>query len=271
MPGISPVADDDSLLCTLVVPTYNAAAFLDQTIDRLNIFLEENPRWTVLFVCDGCSDNTTEILAKRLPGANPRMKAEIYTPNHGKGYAVRLGMNLARTPYRIFTDVDLAYDPDESLRLLKSLQDGFDMAVVNRCNPESRYLISPIDFPSIYKRHRMSRMFNWWLRKMLPITILDTQAGLKGLTEEAWKQLSPLMVTDGFFFDVELLARAGQLGMKVAETPVNFTYVDPTTVRMVQHGWKMIGDTLKLRRQLKYSKVRRHVKAYLHQLVRHPG
>src|SRR5205085_3423407 len=98
---------------------------------------------------------------------------------------------------------------------------------------------------------RMSRAFNWWLRHMLPISILDTQAGLKGLTRDAWAKLAPLMASDGFFFDVELLAWAGEQKLNVVQTPVNFRYIDPTTVRMVRHGWTMILQTLQLRRRLK--------------------
>ena len=69
--------------------------------------------------------------------------------------------------------------------------------------------MSPTDFPRIYKRHLMSRSFNWWLRRMLPIEILDTQAGLKGVTARAWQTIGPQITSEGFFFDVELLARAG--------------------------------------------------------------
>jgi hypothetical protein len=100
----------------------------------------------------------------------------------------------------------------------------------------------------------MSRSFNWWLRQMLPITILDTQAGLKGITAQAWEKIGPEMTTDGFFFDVEFLARAGAAHLRIDEAPVFFKYVDPTTVRMVNHGWKMIKDTLKLRRNMKKTK-----------------
>lgn len=236
---------------TLVVPAYNAIAFIDQTVQRLRQFVAEHPDWCVLFVCDGCSDETPGRLAQLLAGDTPVMRVESYAENRGKGYALRRGLDMADTEFRLFTDVDLAYDPDEAIKLLEVLQQGCDLAVVNRVHADSRYLISPRDFPSIYKRHLMSRSFNWWLRKMLPITILDTQAGLKGMTAAAWQRLSPHMRTEGFFFDVELLARAGAAGMKTGESPVNFRYVDPTTVRMVKHGWPMFFETLKLRKRLR--------------------
>ncbi len=88
---------------------------------------------------------------------------------------------------------------------------------------------------------------------MLPIEILDTQAGLKGMTARAWGIVGPRMKTDGFFFDVELLALAAEAKLRVAESPVFVTYVDPTTTRMVTSGWSMIKDTIRLRRRLKTS------------------
>lgn len=245
-----------STQATLVVPTYNAVSFIDSTVRRLSRFVSEHPNWNVMFVCDGCKDGTTERLTELLKDAPHELQVEAYDINRGKGYALHHGLNLAQTPYRLFTDVDLAYDPDEALKLLEVLKSGYDLAVVNRVNPDSRYSISPRDFPSIYKRHLMSRGFNWWLRRMLPIKILDTQAGLKGMTAAAWQRLGPQLKSDGFFFDVELLAWAGTLGLRTGECPVNFSYVDPTTVRMVRHGYSMYFETLRLRKRLRQGRQR---------------
>ena len=238
---------------TLILPTYNASDFIASTVNRLQHFLHRHPDWCALFVCDGCKDDTVAKLTALLKDQSPQMKVEAYEQNRGKGYALRRGLNLAATPYKIFIDVDLAYEPEEAIKIQTLLEAGADLAVVNRANPESQYLISPRDFPNIYKRHMMSRSFNWWLRQMLPITIGDTQAGLKGITAKAWDAIAPDMTTDGFFFDVELLARAGAAHMKIDESPVFFKYYDPTTVRMVGHGWSMIKDTLKLRRRMRKS------------------
>jgi len=237
--------------CTLVLPTYNAEAFIDQTLLRLQRFVTDHPQWLVLFVCDGCSDNTVAKFRDHASSLSPGISIHSYQANHGKGYALRRALSLVRTPYAVYTDVDLAYDPDEALKVLQLLEDGAELAVANRVDPASRFLISPCDFASIYQRHRMSRAFNWWLRHMLPIEILDTQAGLKGLSLKAWSKLAPQISTDGFFFDVELLAWAGAMRMNVVQTPVSFRYIDPTTVKMVRHGWPMILQTLRLRRRLK--------------------
>jgi glycosyltransferase involved in cell wall biosynthesis len=236
---------------TMILPTYNASDFIESTVTRLLRFLAAHEDWCVLFVLDGCTDDTLAKLKPLVEDYSPRMRVESYEKNRGKGYALSRGLNVADTPYKVFTDVDLAYDPEEAVKIQHLLQAGADLAVVNRASADSQFLISPRDFPNIYKRHLMSRSFNWWLRKMLPITILDTQAGLKGITAKAWETLAPEMTTDGFFFDVEMLARAGARSMRIDESPVFFKYYDPTTVRMVNHGWRMIKDTIKLRRNMR--------------------
>ena len=236
--------------CTLVVPTYNAMAFIDASVARLRRFVADHRDWCVLFICDGCTDGTAEHIAKLILHDGPALALETYPHNRGKGYALRLGLTKAGTPIRVFTDADLAYDPDEALKIAAVLEDGADVAVVNRASPESCFLISPRDFPNIYRRHLMSRSFNWFLRQALPIKILDTQAGLKGVTSRAWQVIGPKMTCDGFFFDVELLSRAQIEGLVLRETPIVFRYADPTTVRMVKDGGQMFFDTLRLRRKL---------------------
>src|SRR5258705_7519117 len=75
--------------CTLVIPTYNAANFIDQTLDRLQRFIAQHPDWCVLFVCDGCSDNTLEKLSAAVSPSSTTMPIQSYDLNRGKGYALR--------------------------------------------------------------------------------------------------------------------------------------------------------------------------------------
>jgi dolichyl-phosphate beta-glucosyltransferase len=258
----STLGENRSFKCTLILPTYNAADFIADTVARLRPFLAAHPDWCALFVLDGCGDVTEEKLRGLVGDLSPVVRVEAYSPNRGKGFALRRGLMMASTPYRIYTDVDLAYDPTEALKVLEVLEHGADLGVVNRASRDSQFLISPMDFPNIYRRHLMSRSFNWWLRKMLPIEILDTQAGLKGITAAAWEKIAPEMTSDGFFFDVEFLARAGAAKMRIDEVPVLVKYVDPTTVRMLNHGWAMIKDTVRLRTALRrgQKKVTVHVR-----------
>lgn len=241
-------------IATLVLPTYNAAAFIADTVARLRCFVEAHPDWRVLFVCDGCTDATPALLAETC-GGMPGFTVRVHATNRGKGYAVRAGFDAATTPYVVFTDVDLAYDPEDASRLVALLLEGADLAVANRASPHSRHWISPRDFPSLYRRHLLSRIYNAWVRALLPITVGDTQAGLKAVTRAAWTRLSPTLTVNDFAFDTELLARASREGLRVVEMPVSFRYVDPTTVAMVRQGWRMLFAVFRLRYALRRGAV----------------
>jgi dolichyl-phosphate beta-glucosyltransferase len=264
-------ASTGSFECTLVLPTYRAADFIESTVSRLRQFLGEHPEWCVLFVCDGHPDDTAKKLVPLVEDVGNQVRIDAYEINRGKGYALRHGLSMARTPYRVFTDVDLAYDPDEAIKILRLLESGADLAVANRASAESLFWMSPRDFPTIYRRHLMSRVFNWWLRRMLPISILDTQAGLKGISARAWEVLGPKITTDGFFFDVELLAWAGAARMRIDQTPVSVKYIDPTTVRMVRDGWSMIQATLKLRRKMRAEGTAALIQRWEEKITRQPA
>ena len=239
--------DPPGALATLILPTYNAAAFVAETVSRLRAFLTRHPEWRVLFVCDGCTDGTEALLQDLGPGFD----LVAYGGNRGKGFAIRTGFGAATTPYLVFTDVDLAYDPEDACRVVVQLEAGADLVVASRVDPATRYSISPRDFPTLYRRHLMSRLYNAWVRLMLPIRSRDTQAGLKGVSRRAWAELAPDLTVDGFGFDVELLALAGHRGLRVVETPVTFRYVDPTTVVMLRHGSRMLVEVIRLRRALR--------------------
>src|SRR5580658_10298208 len=108
-------------ICTLVIPTYNAGSFIAKSVARLSGFLDAQPDFCALFVCDGCKDDTAAQLAALIKD-QPRMKVHSYEKNRGKGHAVKVGMWRAQTPYRIFTDADLAYAQEEAVKVLALLR-----------------------------------------------------------------------------------------------------------------------------------------------------
>jgi dolichyl-phosphate beta-glucosyltransferase len=201
----------------------------------------------VLFVCDGCNDGTEAILRRLGPGFD----VHAYSRNRGKGFAVRTGFDAATTPYLVFTDVDLSYEPEDACRIVARLQAGADLVVANRVDRASRYSMGPRDFAKLYRRHLMSRAYNAWVRAMLPVLERDAQAGLKGIRRVAWVGLAADFTIDGFGFDVELLARARQQGLRIVEMPVAFRHVNGTTVAMLRDGTRMLAEVVRIRRMLR--------------------
>jgi dolichyl-phosphate beta-glucosyltransferase len=236
-------------LTSLVFPAYNPGAQLERTWAEVRRFLAEAPgEWEILFVCDGCTDGTSERLAVLARGETARVRVLGYSPNRGKGHAVRLGLREARGAYRLFTDFDLAYSWDDVLRLARTLWEGAEVAVASRAHPDSR-LILPVALQGYaYRRHVQGLVFGALARLLLPLRQTDTQAGLKGLGPRAAWLVLPHLRCDGFGFDCELLTACARYDLPVVEVPVLVRLEDRASTTGALATGRMIRELLQIRR-----------------------
>ena len=238
------------LALSIVVPVYNLPDDrLSSTLVELNDYRRTLQSSSELILVDDGSNAETAarlaVYAEREPGVR-LLRNPV---NRGKGYAVVRGLMAAQGEHRVFTDADLAYPADQIDNVVRTLNLGFDIAIACRVLPESRYEMSPAFFRYLYSRHVMSRFFNAVVRVMLIPGILDSQAGLKGLTAAATMRLAPLMTVEGFAFDVELLYAAYLLGLHIGQMPVSFRYdSEPTTMHFLRDAVGMFADCVRIRR-----------------------
>jgi dolichyl-phosphate beta-glucosyltransferase len=233
---------------SIIVPVYNSAIFISETFQELVDYLEKlGEEYELFFVDDGSRDNTGSIL-EELAGRHPRVFLIRNGTNRGKGYSVRAGMNQAQGDLLVFTDADLAYPPTEIGKIVQTLREGADLAIATRVAPASRFIMNPEFFGYIYTRHLGSRLFNWLVRKVLGLSIYDTQAGLKGFNRKAKEIIFNRQTLEGFTFDVELIYIAKKFGMAVREVPVVFRYFsEPTTVSFLMQSLASIKDLFSIR------------------------
>ena len=170
-------------LISLVFPAYNPGSLVEKTWQQVQAFRQWAPgNWEFIFVCDGCTDGTAERLQALSRGAGENVRVLSYLANRGKGYAVRLGLQAARGQWRLFTDVDLAYSFADIARVADTLKHGAEVAIASRVHAESRLVLPPQLLGYVYRRRLQSLVFGKLVRWILPITVGDTQAGLKGLS-----------------------------------------------------------------------------------------
>jgi dolichyl-phosphate beta-glucosyltransferase len=234
---------------SLVIPVYNAAEQLSDTLESVDQFAgRHGDRMEVLFVDDCSTELETQLILEDFARQRDYARVLRNGQNRGKGFSVARGMLAARGRYRVFTDVDLAYPLDQVHRIVDSLENGADIAIACRVLPESRYLMSPSFFHYLYTRHLMSRAFNKVVQTFLLPGILDTQAGLKGFTAESAELCFGRTTIPGFGFDIECLYIAQQHGLTIKQTAVNFRYDDePTTVRFARDSSRMLQDIWQVR------------------------
>ncbi|MFO0851863.1 MAG: glycosyltransferase [Gemmataceae bacterium] len=236
-------------MTSLVFPAYNPGPGVADTWAAAVALRRGRPDpWEVLFVCDGCTDGTPARLERlRRETADRRFRILSYPTNYGKGHAVRVGLLEARGDVRLFADVDLAYRFDDIARLADELYHGAQVAVGSRDHPDSLVQVPARHLGYVYRRRVQSLIFGGVVRRLLPLTVIDTQAGLKGMTAEVAERVVPNLTADGFGFDCELLAACGRYGIPVTEVPVCVRYHDAasstgglrTAARMLREVWRV--------------------------------
>lgn len=223
---------------SVVVPAYRAADLVGDAVRRIRAATSDLGAVEIVVVDDGSADQTAG--AATAAGADLVVTHEA---NRGKGAAVRTGMLAASGTYRIFTDVDLAYDPAQIALLVEALHAGADVVIGNRAHPRSH------DPQSKFAGRAMgSRLFNAVTKRALVPGVADTQCGLKGFTGEAAEELFGAARLDGFAFDVEILWLAQASQMRVADVPVSLERATASTVSALRDATLMLRDVMRVRR-----------------------
>jgi hypothetical protein len=224
---------------SVVVPAYNEAERLPASVPSLVAAVP--PGTEVIIVDDGSRDGTADV-ARRLLADVPHGRVVRLPVNRGKGAGVRAGISFATGDVAVFCDADGATDVGDLGRLVAALG-GADIAIGSRSHANA----------SMDEHERARLMLRSGFRRLtsalLDLDAGDTQCGFKAFRMPVAKLLFSLVKTDGFAFDVEVLALAHQLGMTVTEVPVRWTAVPGSHVRPVVDAVAMAAEVVRIRRR----------------------
>ncbi|MBI5049031.1 MAG: glycosyltransferase family 2 protein [Deltaproteobacteria bacterium] len=227
---------------SIVIPAYNEEALIEKTLKEVVKYLEEKSFfYEVIVVCDGCKDNTAG-LAKEAAKANSKIRVLDRKANMGKGFSVREGCLEARGDYIVFTDADLSTPIQEVEKLLKYLQQGYDIAIGSRALKES-----DIRIHQPWYRETMGKTFNLFVQAITIKGVKDTQCGFKGFKKEVVQNVFSRQTINGFGFDVEVLYIAGKFGYKIKEVPIRWLNRKESKVNPLTHSLQMMTDLIRIR------------------------
>jgi dolichyl-phosphate beta-glucosyltransferase len=226
----------------VVVPAYNEEERLPRSLGRLfEYYSTAGYEYDVAVVSDGSSDRTVEIVAE-FARDHSNFKLIQYTPNRGKGYAVRTGMLEAEGDLILFCDADIATPQEETEKLLAHMHEGADIAIGSRPLKESR-----LEVHQPLYRELLGRSFNMAVQMLAIRGISDTQCGFKMFTRGAARSVFSRCKLDGFSFDFETLMIARDLGYRIDEVPIRWRHQDGSKVVLLRDGPRMLSDLVKLR------------------------
>lgn len=227
-------------MITLVIPFYNEEAVLGRTARSAESYLETAfGEFELILVDDGSTDSSLKV-ARECENANVRVLT--YSPNKGKGHAVRLGMLSAKGDVVFFCDADLSY----GLEVLKPAYDKIasgscDILVGSRNMEPDAYKSYPI------MRKVASRVFVMGVNAVLHLGVTDSQCGFKGFTRDAAREVFGRAKVDGFAFDIEALYLARRMGYRIEEMPVKLLVHSGSKVNVLRDSFRMLRDVLKVR------------------------
>lgn len=223
---------------SVIVPAYNEEKNIRKTLQDLITELDQLPHYTyeLIVVCDGCKDGTAEE-AKKVKA--PYLRVLSYTKNHGKGYALKYGVQHATGEVVTFFDAGGDFHPSHIDRFVKLLE-VFDADIVIG---SKRHPMSKVNYPPL--RRINSFLFHTLLRILFNIQVRDTQTGLKVAKRSILLKVMPRMVVKQYAYDIEMLVVAKLLGYgRVIEAPVEMNYNFSTSSLKVKAIANALRDVL---------------------------
>ena len=192
--------------CT-VIPTYNNARTVADIVRRTLAVCSD-----VIVVNDGSTDNTLQ----ELQPFGDAITVITYSRNRGKGYALRRGLEAARTAgfaYAVTIDSDGQHSPEEIPQLIKAIDEQPTLVVGSR-NIQADGMPAGNTFAN--------RFSNFWFRLQTGLRLPDTQTGFRVYPLHSLPCLK--MLTYRYESELELLVFSAWRGVKLVPVSISVIY-----------------------------------------------
>jgi glycosyltransferase involved in cell wall biosynthesis len=228
----------------VIVTAYDKERSIAECLRRLIGTLDSRPYDFQIYVTDDASSDNTVRAARSV--ADSRVTVIASTRNQGKGAQIKRTLNLTNANVVALFDGDLDIHP-------KSLLTAIDVLVGQQLDGvvgSKPHKDSEVAYP--VTRQVLSRGFRVLSRVMFGLNVRDTQTGLKVFRGDVIRRVAPVVIENGFLFDLELLARLSQHGHVVTEVPVMIDY-DFSSSISVKAVAQMMTDMLRVRHTMNRS------------------
>lgn len=222
----------------IVIPAFNEEQRLGRTLRELRRYVLQSRdvlnRVEVIVVDNASTDRTAQVAAECDSTAMP--VRVVHCATRGKGAAVRAGVLETDAELVAFLDADGATDLVALSEAARLVTLGSDVAIASRA----------IQGSVTAARHSRLRERGALLYRNLSANLVpgigDTQCGFKMFRGDVARRVFGELVTVGFSFDVELLARCQLADLQIAEFPAQWTDVPGSTFQPLRHGARSFLD-----------------------------
>jgi len=187
----------------IIIPCYNESMRLP--VNKYLDFLKLNKKVKIIFVNDGSTDNTKNLVTKLSNKCPKQVEILSYEKNKGKGNAVRDGFLYAvrqnMNGNLAYLDADLSTSLEECKLLSKKINDKIKFVFGSRI-PKSNNVIK-----RKFHRYIIGRSIATIISLIIGVSVYDTQCGCKIIDQKLVKLSFEKAFLSRWLFDVEIFLR----------------------------------------------------------------
>ena len=225
----------------VVIPVYNEASRIRDTVYRLTQILDSHTIDYLLILAVDPSEDSSELVCDSLIADFPKIRVLRGSERSGRGLAVRRAWTEYDANLYSFIDADMSADEFSLYRAYEVMRNGkFDVLIGSRYTNGSRTTRPPL-------RRVISFSYNILLNIIFRDGISDHQCGLKIISDNVKTQMLSSTKVNSWFWDTELVVLAASRGYKICEMPLHWNeskYKRTPILRLVKdviiHGWGMV-------------------------------
>lgn len=196
--------------CSVIIPCHNEENNVEEAIRRIPLMGKETE---IIVVDDGSVDKTADRV-RGLQKEFPNLKLIDYSPNRGKGHAVKRGFEAATQEVIMILDADISTPPEELPRFFEPLNAGMCQFV------NGTRMVYPMQSQAMRTVNLFfNKMFGYLMSFITQQTLTDTLCGTKALYRSDFKRMKWGLDRWG---DFDLLFGAAKMGSKIMEVPVHY-------------------------------------------------
>lgn len=233
---------------TLVIPMYNESKRLSKLFNALRkgIGVDGINLEKVIFVDDGSQDKTALKVQKFVQANHLPFKAQLltYSPNKGRGHAVRLGLLHSFSDYTLYLDADSSIPLSNLKDFVKYMEKDYDLLF------GSKKALGAVEIkPRGLVRKVVGLGHSLIASLFLGVFAWDFQGGFKMFSRRFIEEVSSLCHIDKWGFDMEVIFWAQKLGYSKVELPISWKPIENgSKVSLLRDIWLSLQDILTIKR-----------------------
>jgi len=200
---------NEPMTLSVIIPVFNEVKTIKEIIHRVQAtgLADE-----ILVVDDGSTDGTRDVLAGL--ESSDSVRVVLHDANHGKGMAVRTGIQNAGGDLILIQDADLEYDPREYPGLLRPIEEGMADVVYG-----SRFL-GGARRPALFWNMVANKILTLVTNILYNNILTDMETGYKLFKREVVQNMK--LHARGFEFEPEFTAKILKSKVRIFEVPITF-------------------------------------------------